>query len=76
MVVWFTGDNCDHMSWLTLVCYITGAYRNPLLQDTGMIHVLAWLYGILGTIVITCYDLPWFAIFLVPIGILYYKIQV
>ena len=37
---------------------------------------LAQIYGIFGTIVITCYGLPWFAILLVPIGILYYKIQV
>ena len=37
---------------------------------------LAQIYGILGTIVITCYGLPWFAVLLVPLGIIYYKIQV
>ncbi|XP_067681975.1 ATP-binding cassette sub-family C member 10-like [Haliotis asinina] len=36
---------------------------------------LAQSYGILGTLVITCYGLPWFAILLVPLGLLYYKIQ-
>ena len=37
---------------------------------------LAQIYGILGTIVITCYGLPWFAVLLLPLGLLYYKIQV
>ena len=37
---------------------------------------LAQVYGILGTIVITCYGLPWFAVLLLPLGLLYYKIQV
>ncbi|XP_033736231.1 multidrug resistance-associated protein 7-like isoform X2 [Pecten maximus] len=36
---------------------------------------LAQLYGILGTIAITCYGLPWFALLLVPLGAIYYKIQ-
>ncbi|XP_053408287.1 ATP-binding cassette sub-family C member 10-like [Mercenaria mercenaria] len=36
---------------------------------------LAQIYGILGTIVITCYGLPWFAVLLLPLGLLYYKIQ-
>ncbi|ESO85415.1 hypothetical protein LOTGIDRAFT_183817 [Lottia gigantea] len=36
---------------------------------------LAQAYGIFGTIIITCYGLPWFAIILVPLGLLYYKIQ-
>ncbi|XP_069116797.1 ATP-binding cassette sub-family C member 10-like [Argopecten irradians] len=36
---------------------------------------LAQLYGILGTIAITCYGLPWFALLLVPLGVIYYKIQ-
>ncbi|XP_060564564.1 ATP-binding cassette sub-family C member 10-like isoform X2 [Ruditapes philippinarum] len=36
---------------------------------------LAQIYGILGTIVVTCYGLPWFAVLLLPLGLLYYKIQ-
>ncbi|XP_021347494.1 multidrug resistance-associated protein 7-like isoform X1 [Mizuhopecten yessoensis] len=36
---------------------------------------LAQLFGILGTIIITCYGLPWFALLLVPLGAIYYKIQ-
>ncbi|KAL3874278.1 hypothetical protein ACJMK2_037317 [Sinanodonta woodiana] len=35
----------------------------------------AQLYGILGTIVITCYGLPWFSILLIPLSLAYYKIQ-
>jgi len=37
---------------------------------------LSQIYGILGTIVVTCYGLPWFAVLLLPLGLLYYKIQV
>lgn len=37
---------------------------------------LAQIYGILGTIVVTCYGLPWFVVLLLPLGLLYYKIQV
>ncbi|XP_071962252.1 ATP-binding cassette sub-family C member 10-like [Antedon mediterranea] len=36
---------------------------------------LAQLYGVLGTVVITCYTLPWFILVLVPILIVYYLIQ-
>ncbi|XP_041353425.1 ATP-binding cassette sub-family C member 10-like [Gigantopelta aegis] len=36
---------------------------------------LAQAYGILGTLVITCYGLPYFTIVLVPLSLLYYKIQ-
>ncbi|XP_055879588.1 ATP-binding cassette sub-family C member 10-like [Biomphalaria glabrata] len=36
---------------------------------------LAQAFGILGTLVLTCYGLPWFAICLIPISALYYKIQ-
>ncbi|KAK3603062.1 hypothetical protein CHS0354_015755 [Potamilus streckersoni] len=35
----------------------------------------AQLYGILGTIVITCIGLPWFSILLIPLALAYYKIQ-
>jgi len=37
---------------------------------------LAQSYGLLGTLVITCYGLPWFSLLLVPLGIIYYFIQV
>ena len=37
---------------------------------------LACLYGLLGTIVITCYGLPWFTIVLIPLAIIYYFLQV
>ncbi|XP_050405501.1 ATP-binding cassette sub-family C member 10 isoform X2 [Patella vulgata] len=36
---------------------------------------LAQGFGIFGTIIITCYGLPWFALLLIPLGLLYYKIQ-
>ncbi|CAL1534987.1 unnamed protein product [Lymnaea stagnalis] len=36
---------------------------------------LAQSYGIFGTLVLTCYGLPWFAICLVPMAAIYYKIQ-
>ncbi|XP_070181093.1 ATP-binding cassette sub-family C member 10-like [Littorina saxatilis] len=36
---------------------------------------LAQIFGILGTLVITCYGLPWFTLTLVPLGFLYYRIQ-
>ncbi|KAH9493041.1 Multidrug resistance-associated protein 7 [Bulinus truncatus] len=36
---------------------------------------LAQAFGILGTVVLTCYGLPWFAICLIPMTALYYKIQ-
>lgn len=37
--------------------------------------LLAQLFGVLGTIAVTCYGLPWFALALVPLGIIYYFIQ-
>ncbi|KAK6181779.1 hypothetical protein SNE40_009566 [Patella caerulea] len=37
---------------------------------------LAQGFGIFGTIIITCYGLPWLALLLIPLGLLYYKIQV
>lgn len=37
---------------------------------------LAQFYGLLGTLAITCYGLPWFSLLLVPLGIIYYFIQV
>ena len=37
--------------------------------------LLAQLFGVLGTIAITCYGLPWFALALLPLGIIYYFIQ-
>ena len=37
--------------------------------------LLAQLYGLLGTIAVTCYGLPWFTLLLVPLGVLYYHIQ-
>ncbi|XP_064623538.1 ATP-binding cassette sub-family C member 10-like [Lineus longissimus] len=36
---------------------------------------LAQFYGLLGTVVITCYGLPWFLILLVPLGAVYIRIQ-
>ncbi|VDI80258.1 ATP-binding cassette, subfamily C (CFTR/MRP), member 10 [Mytilus galloprovincialis] len=36
---------------------------------------LANVYGILGTIAVQCYGLPWFAILLVPLGLIYLKLQ-
>ena len=38
--------------------------------------LLAQLYGLLGTLVVTCYGLPWFTLLLPPLGVLYYVIQV
>ncbi len=38
--------------------------------------LLAQFYGVLGTIAITIYGLPWFAIVLIPLGVVYYYIQV
>ena len=32
---------------------------------------LAQAYGVFGTIVITCYGIPWFAAVLVPLGAVY-----
>jgi hypothetical protein len=37
--------------------------------------LLAQLYGLFGTLVITCYGLPWFTLLLVPLGLLYYHMQ-
>lgn len=37
---------------------------------------LAQLFGILGTVVVICYGLPWFTLLLLPLGAVYYKIQV
>ena len=37
--------------------------------------LLAQLYGLFGTLVVTCYGLPWFTLLLVPLGLLYYHIQ-
>ena len=38
--------------------------------------LLAQFYGVIGTIVITVYGLPWFALVLVPLTVVYYFIQV
>ena len=38
--------------------------------------LLAVLYGLTGTVIITCYGLPWFALVLVPLAIVYYFLQV
>lgn len=37
--------------------------------------LLAQIYGLLGTLVITCYGLPWFTVLLLPLALLYYYIQ-
>ncbi|CAH1791548.1 unnamed protein product [Owenia fusiformis] len=37
--------------------------------------LLAQFYGVIGTIVITCYGLPWFSLLLIPLAIFYYFIQ-
>lgn len=36
---------------------------------------LAQAYGVLGTVVITCYGLPWLTILLLPLALIYYYIQ-
>ncbi|KAK3750705.1 hypothetical protein QZH41_005748 [Actinostola sp. cb2023] len=36
---------------------------------------LAQAYGVAGTIAITCYGLPWFAVLLLPLVLIYYYIQ-
>ena len=33
-------------------------------------------FGLLGTLAITCYGLPWFLVVLAPLSVLYYFIQV
>ena len=38
--------------------------------------LLAQFYGVIGTIAITVYGLPWFALVLVPLTVVYYFIQV
>eukprot|EP00117_Sycon_ciliatum_P032486 scpid8147/ scgid4352/ Multidrug resistance-associated protein 7; ATP-binding cassette sub-family C member 10 len=37
--------------------------------------LLAQLFGLLGTIAITCYGLPWFALLLLPLAVIYYRVQ-
>ena len=37
--------------------------------------LLAQVFGLLGTIAVTSYGLPWFMVMLVPLGVLYYYIQ-
>ena len=37
--------------------------------------LLAQTFGLLGTIAVTSYGLPWFTVMLVPLGVLYYYIQ-
>ncbi|KAL5483667.1 hypothetical protein EMCRGX_G020072 [Ephydatia muelleri] len=37
--------------------------------------LLAQVYSLLGTLVVTCYGLPYVAILIVPLGMLYYQIQ-
>ena len=36
---------------------------------------LAQAFGVAGTVVITCYGLPWFVLVLVPLVLVYYLIQ-
>lgn len=36
---------------------------------------LAQAFGVAGTVVITCYGLPWFILVLVPLVLMYYYIQ-
>ena len=37
--------------------------------------LLAQVYGLLGTLAVTCYGLPWFSLLLLPLAVLYYYIQ-
>ena len=37
--------------------------------------LLAQVYSLLGTLIVTCYGLPYVAILIVPLGMLYYQIQ-
>lgn len=37
--------------------------------------LLAQTFGLLGTLAVTSYGLPWFTVMLVPLGVLYYYIQ-
>ncbi len=37
--------------------------------------LLAQFFGILGTLVVTCYGLPWFALLLLPLALIYYHVQ-
>ena len=37
--------------------------------------LLAQAYGLLGTLAVTCYGLPWFTVLLVPLAAIYYYIQ-
>jgi len=36
---------------------------------------LAQFYGLLGTLAVICYSLPWFLILLLPLALIYYHIQ-
>ncbi|XP_078671973.1 ATP-binding cassette sub-family C member 10-like [Branchiostoma floridae x Branchiostoma belcheri] len=37
--------------------------------------LLAQTYGVAGTIVVTCYGLPWFTVLLLPLAVIYHRIQ-
>ena len=37
--------------------------------------LLAQLFGLLGTLLVTCYGLPWFTFLLLPLALFYYNIQ-
>ncbi|XP_066282147.1 ATP-binding cassette sub-family C member 10-like [Branchiostoma lanceolatum] len=37
--------------------------------------LLAQTYGVVGTIVVTCYGLPWFTVLLLPLAFIYHRIQ-
>eukprot|EP00058_Branchiostoma_floridae_P004581 XP_002590069.1 hypothetical protein BRAFLDRAFT_83311 [Branchiostoma floridae] len=37
--------------------------------------LLAQTYGVAGTIVVTCYGLPWFTVLLLPLAFIYHRIQ-
>ena len=38
-------------------------------------HISRQTFGLLGTVAVTTYGMPFFAIFLFPLGLLYYHIQ-
>lgn len=75
-----------HM-WLgnDCTCIVTSVYNNvsnsPVqyaIDDSLpfiMNILLAQTFGLLGTIAVTSYGLPWFTVMLVPLGVLYYYIQ-
>ena len=60
---------------LTCACFLTFQYSVDDSLPFMLNIFLAQAFGVFGTVVITCYGIPWFAAVLVPLSAVYMYTQ-